>query len=154
MKFMLICGNKKQTFMKRLYISLMTLLMSVVVSTRVFAQTNLPYYGDCLQIQLKVCSNEDNGTPDDTELGDPKSGNKPSLAPKKAPTIGQKDDVIYLYGQFGGLTLDLLSGGTQVYSALVPAGADEIVLPDDLSGIYELQLNDGSFVYSCEIEVW
>lgn len=73
-------------------------------------------------------------------------------APKKAPTIGQKGNVIYLYGQFGGLTLDLLSGGTQVYSALVPAGADEIVLPDDLSGIYELQLNDGSFVYSCEVE--
>lgn len=149
---MLICGNKKQTFMKRLHISLMTLLMSVVVSTRVFAQTNLPYYGDCLQIQLKVCSNDDNENTSGTKSDDSNSGNAPSFSPKKAPTIGQKDDVIYLYGQFGGLTLDLLSGGTQVYSALVPAGADEIVLPDDLSGIYELQLNDGSFVYSCEVE--
>lgn len=138
--------------MKRLYISLMTLLMSVVVSTKLFAQTNLPYYGDCLQIQLKVCSNDDNENTSGTKSDDPKSGNKPSFSPKKAPTIGQKGNVIYLYGQFGGLTLDLLSGGTQVYSALVPAGADEIVLPDDLSGIYELQLNDGSFVYSCEVE--
>lgn len=126
--------------------------MSVVVSTRVFAQTNLPYYGDCLQIQLKICSNEDNENHSESNSNDLNTGNGPSLAPKKAPTIGQKDDVIYLYGQFGGLTLDLLSGGTQVYSALVPAGADEIVLPDDLSGIYELQLNDGSFVYSCEVE--
>ena len=40
-----------------------------------------------------------------------------------------------------------------VYSTIVEANANEVTLPDDMPGIYELRLNNGRFIYSCEIEI-
>ncbi len=70
----------------------------------------------------------------------------------QAPTIGFDGRRLYLYGQFSGLTLELLDNGVIVYSAPVEAYANEVVLPD-MPGTYELQLCDDKYIYSCEIEI-
>lgn len=75
-----------------------------------------------------------------------------SRSPMQAPTIGFDGRRLYLYGQFSGLTLELLDNGATVYSAPVEAYANEVVLPD-MPGTYELQLCDDSYIYSCEIEI-
>ena len=73
-------------------------------------------------------------------------------SPMRAPTIGFDGRRLYLYGQFSGLTLELLDNGVIVYSAPVEAYANEVVLPD-MSGTYELQLCDDKYIYSCEVEI-
>ena len=73
-----------------------------------------------------------------------------SRSPMQAPTIGFDGRRLYLYGQFSGLTLELLDNGVIVYSAPVEAYANEVVLPD-MPGTYELQLCDDKYIYSCEI---
>ena len=75
-----------------------------------------------------------------------------SRSPMQAPTIGFDGRRLYLYGQFSGLTLELLDNGATVYSAPVEAYANEVVLPD-MPGTYELQLCDDKYIYSCEIEI-
>ena len=81
------------------------------------------------------------------------NGNVPQRAPMKRPTIGYDGSTLYLYGQFGDLTLQLLNDGTEEYTTIVPAGANEVVLPNCASGIYELQMSDDRYIYSCEIEI-
>lgn len=75
-----------------------------------------------------------------------------SRSPMQAPTIGFDGRRLYLYGQFSGLTLELLDNGATVYSAPVEAYANEVVLPD-MPGTYELQLCDDKYIYSCEVEI-
>ena len=77
--------------------------------------------------------------------------NGASRSPMQAPTIGFDGRRLYLYGQFSGLTLELLDNGVIVYSAPVEAYANEVVLPD-MPGTYELQLCDDMYIYSCELE--
>lgn len=74
-------------------------------------------------------------------------------APMKRPTIGYDGNTLYLYGQFGDLTLQLLNNGAEEYTTFVPAGANEVALPNYTPGIYELQMNDGRYIYTCEIEI-
>ena len=62
-------------------------------------------------------------------------------------------NTLYLYGQFQGLTLQLLDGDAEVYSIAVEPNADEVELPGGMPGVYELRLSDGRFIYSCEIEL-
>ena len=75
-----------------------------------------------------------------------------SRSPMQAPTIGFDGRRLYLYGQFSGLTLELLDNGVIVYSAPVEAYANEVVLPD-MPGTYELQLCDDRYIYSCELKI-
>ena len=79
-------------------------------------------------------------------------GNFPSRAPIKAPTIGFDGQCLYLYYQFGELTLELLDNGATVYSTAVQANVDEVALPC-MPGTYELRLCDGRYVYSCELDI-
>ena len=76
-----------------------------------------------------------------------------SYAPIRRPTIGILGNTLYLYGQFQGLTLQLLDGDAEVYSTMVEPNADEVELPGGMHGAYELCLCDGRFIYSCEIEL-
>ena len=78
--------------------------------------------------------------------------NGASRSPMQAPTIGFDGWRLYLYGQFSGLTLELLDNGVIVYSAPVEANADEVALPC-MPGTYELRLCDGRYVYTCELEI-
>ena len=85
-------------------------------------------------------------------IGSTKIDNGIKRSPMQAPTIGFDGRRLYLYGQFSGLTLELLDNGVIVYSAPVEAYANEVVLPD-MSGTYELQLCDDKYIYSCEVEI-
>ena len=76
-----------------------------------------------------------------------------SYAPIRRPTIGMLGNTLYLYGQFQGLTLQLLDGGAEVYSTVVEPNVDEVELPCGMPGTYELRLCDGRFIYSCKIEL-
>ena len=77
---------------------------------------------------------------------------KPSRSPIKAPSISYDGNTIFLYGQFKDVILQLQDNGKIVYSTDIPANANEVVLPNCESGIYDLQLNDGTYIYSCELE--
>lgn len=122
---------------------LITLLLAVLATANVTAQDvvcpdNMEY------LQLQVTSKEDIDT---------KSSNIPSFAPIRKPTIGISGNTLYLYGQFSEITLELVENDVTVYSIIVETNANEVTLPDDMPGIYELRLNNGRFIYSCEIEI-
>ena len=122
---------------------LITLLLAVLATANVTAQDvvcpdNMEY------LQLQVTSKEDIDT---------KSSNIPSFAPIRKPTIGISGNTLYLYGQFSEITLELVENDVTVYSIIVEANTNAVTLPDGMPGIYELRLNNGRFIYSCEIEI-
>lgn len=122
---------------------LITLLLAVLATANVTAQDvvcpdNMEY------LQLQVTSKEDIDT---------KSSNIPSFAPIRKPTIGISGNTLYLYGQFSGVTLELIENGVTVYSTIVEANTNAVTLPDGMPGIYELRLNNGRYIYYCEIEL-
>lgn len=122
---------------------LITLLLAVLATANVTAQDvvcpdNMEY------LQLQVTSKEDIDT---------KSSNIPSFAPIRKPTIGISGNTLYLYGQFSEITLELVENDVTVYSTIVEANTNAVTLPDGMPGIYELRLNNGRFIYSCEIEI-
>ena len=84
---------------------------------------------------------------------DTASGNSPSCTPIKGPSIGLCSNTLYLFGQFNNIVLRLVDNDIAIYSMDTPAGANEVELPADMQGIYELQLDDGKYIYYCEIEI-
>lgn len=122
---------------------LITLLLAVLATANVTAQ-DVVYPGNMEYLQMQVileCTD------------DPHKGNNPSKAPIRKPTIGISGNILYLYGQFNVVTLELLENDVTVYSTIVEANANTVTLPDDMPGIYELRLNNGRFIYYCEIEI-
>ena len=122
---------------------LITLLLAVLATANVTAQ-DVVYPGNMEYLQLQVMSNEDTDT---------NSSNHPSFAPIRKPTIGINGNTLYLYGQFGEVTLELVENNVTVYSTIIEPNANEVTLPDGMPGIYELRLRDSRFIYSCEIEL-
>lgn len=122
---------------------LLILSIMTIISVKVLAQ-DVFYPDNVTELQLNV-------TKDDFENNNP--GNMPSRSPIRRLTIGILGNTLYLYGQFQGLTLQLLDGDAEVYSTMVEPNADEVELPGGMQGAYELRLCDGRFVYSCEIEL-
>lgn len=115
----------------------------MLATANVTAQ-DIVYPDNMEYLQLQVTSEN---------TGDPGKGNNPSNAPIRKPTIGISGNTLYLYGQFSGITLELVENDVTVYSTIVKANANEVTLPDGMPGSYELRLLDGRFVYSCEIEI-
>lgn len=103
---------------------------------------DIPFYGDYLQLQVKT-NNDDIG----------QNGNISSYSTIKSPTIGLCSNTLYLFGQFNNIVLRLVDNDIAIYSMNIPAGANEVELPADMQGIYELQLDDGKYIYYCEIEI-
>ena len=122
---------------------LITLLLAVLATANVTAQ-DVVYPDNMEYLQLQVRSNEDTDT---------NSSNHPSFAPIRKPTIGINGNTLYLYGQFGEVTLELVENNVTVYSTIIEPNANEVTLPDGMPGIYELRLRDSRFIYSCEIEL-
>ena len=131
--------NQNDNIMKHL----ITLLLAVLATVNVTAQ-DVVYPDNMEYLQLQVMSEGNIKTND---------GNIPSKAPIRKPTIGISGNTIYLYGQFSGVTLELIENGVTVYSTIVEANTNAVTLPDGMPGIYELQLNNGRFIYYCEIEL-
>lgn len=129
--------------MKKALLSVSFLILSFTASNacQVNAtwQLELPNY---INLELRILAIPPEGTI-----------NEPRRAPIRRPTIGYDGNTLYLYGQFGDLTLQLLNNGAEEYTTVVPAGANEVALPNYKPGIYELQMNDGRYIYTCEIEI-
>ena len=104
---------------------------------------DIPFNGDYLQLQVKTGDNFDSD----------QNGNSPSRTPIKGPSIGLCSNTLYLFGQFNNIVLRLVDNDIAIYSIDIPAGANEVELPADMQGIYELQLDDGKYIYYCEIEI-
>ncbi len=69
------------------------------------------------------------------------------LAPMKIPVIKKYGQTFFLFGQFRDLNIDLFRFGVRVFSTCVNAGTNEVQIPF-LEGCYEIQLNDGEYIYS------
>ncbi len=104
---------------------------------------DIPFYGDYLQLQVKAGKS----------INDDNNGNSHSRTPIKGPSIGLCSNTLYLFGQFNNIVLRLVDNDIAIYSIDIPAGANEVELPADMQGIYELQLDDGKYIYYCEIEI-
>lgn len=104
---------------------------------------DIPFYGDYLQLQVKAGKG----------INDDNNGNSHSRTPIKGPSIGLCSNTLYLFGQFNNIVLRLVDNDIAIYSIDIPAGANEVELPADMQGIYELQLDDGKYIYYCEIEI-
>lgn len=134
---------KTQITIKKALLSVSFLILSFTASNacQVNAtwQLELPNY---INLELRILAIPPEGTI-----------NEPRRAPIRRPTIGYDGNTLYLYGQFGDLTLQLLNNGAEEYTTVVPAGANEVALPNYTPGIYELQMNDGRYIYTCEIEI-
>lgn len=104
---------------------------------------DIPFYGDYLQLQVKASK----------DLNDAPNGTLPSYTPIKGPSIGLCSNTLHLFGQFNNIVLRLVDNDIAIYSIDIPAGANKVELPADMQGIYELQLDDGKYIYYCEIEI-
>ena len=131
--------NQNDNIMKHL----ITLLLMALISANVTAQ-DVVYPDNMEYLQLQVTSKEDIDT---------KSSNIPSFAPIRKPTIGISGNTLYLYGQFSEITLELVENDVTVYSIIAEANTNAVTLPDGMPGIYELRLNNGRYIYYCEIEI-
>lgn len=116
----------------------MALISANVTAQDVVCPDNMEY------LQLQVTSKGDIDT---------KSSNIPSFAPIRKPTIGISGNTLYLYGQFSEITLELVENDVTVYSIIAEANTNAVTLPDGMPGIYELRLNNGRYIYYCEIEI-
>lgn len=73
--------------------------------------------------------------------------------PISTPTVYMDGHTLYFEADHPAFTLVLLDeDGEEVYTVTVPTTVEEITLPSDLIGDYELQLYDGSnFYFYCDI---
>ncbi len=80
-------------------------------------------------------------------------GNQMPRSPMQPLTISIEGNTLYLYGQFADVTLQLVDEDGIVYTDNVIAGAYMTMLPSELSGSYELLLNDGVYLHTCTLEL-
>ena len=104
---------------------------------------DIPFYGDYLQLHVKA----------DNSFDSDQNGTPPLYTPIKGPSIGLCSNTLYLFGQFNNIVLRLVDNDIAIYSMDILTGANEVELPADMQGIYELQLDDGKYIYYCEIEI-
>lgn len=80
-------------------------------------------------------------------------GNQVPRAPMAPVTISIDGNSLYLYGQFSDITMTLTGNEGIGFTDNVSSGAYVTYLPLDLQGCYELQLNDGAYLYTCTLEI-
>lgn len=80
-------------------------------------------------------------------------GNHVPRVPAKQLSISIDGTNLYLYGQFNDITLSLIGDDGAEYTENLSAGAYVVSLPSYLSGIYELQLDDGVYLYTCTLNL-
>lgn len=139
--FIYFC-KKNKIMKKRILLCLLSLLVCTLNDAKTTETNNFLSYKNIIRVDLLIKYID----PSD-ELP------KPSRTPIKGPSIGLCDNTLYLFGQFNNIVLRLVDNDIAIYSMEIPAGANEVELPADMQGIYELQLDDGKYIYYCEIEI-
>lgn len=113
-----------------------TLLLSIIL----FMTVITPMAGINSDINLHVCSY--NNTM--------KKGLHNPKAPVRCPSASINGHTLYING-CDGCIMQLLEGDDIVYSAVITDGIVE--LPEELTGIYELQIIRGNYCFWAEIEL-
>ncbi len=126
-----ICSKQKTYNMKKL---LITLLMSLSLMPLTLKAVPI---GTQILIRLNY----------DVHRGDLGKSSRSPIAPI---SVLQTDNVFTFPDQFAGETVEILSGDTVVYSAVVSEDGT-VVVPDSLNGEYCLVLYVGDKVYSAEV---
>lgn len=126
-----ICSNQKTYNMKKL---LITLLMSLSLMPLTLKADPI---GTKVLIRLYYDVHR-------ADLG------KSSRSPIAPISVLQTDNVFTFPDHFAGETVEILSGDTVVYSAVVSEDGT-IVVPDDIAGEYTLMLYVCDKVYSAEV---
>lgn len=113
-----------------------TLLLSIIL----FMTVITPMAGINSDIPMRVCSIKD---PIGKGLHNPK-------VPVRCPSASINEHTLYIEG-CDGCIMQLLDGDDIVYSAVIADGVVE--LPEELTGIYELQIIRGDYCFWAEIEL-
>ena len=75
-------------------------------------------------------------------------------SPIRIPTVAQDNHTLYLYSGCDNTTLELYAEDeTLVYTTYIPEGTEQITLPSDLTGMFELRIIRGSITFVAEIEL-
>lgn len=74
--------------------------------------------------------------------------------PIRRPTITLSENTLTLNGAFSEGNLYIVNEyNVVVFSHVIDENSDEIVIPADIAGTYELQIVCGDFCYYCEIDL-
>jgi hypothetical protein len=102
----------------------------------IFLSTN----GYCDQVHLSVKSNNQ------TTNG---NGHR---SPIIIPNVNQEGHTFVINQSFSDdVVVNVLNGESIVYTVMVPAGTNQIILPDSLQGNYEFDLIHGSYCFYGDI---
>ena len=71
---------------------------------------DIPFYGDYLQLQVKISDNFDSAP----------NGTSPSYTPIKGLSIGLCSNTLYLFRQFNNIVLRLVDNDIAIYSMDIP----------------------------------
>ena len=94
----------------------------------------------------------ENGNPTDDE-GSSGDKNRPRT-PVLIPYVALDNHTLYLYSGCDNTTLELYDEDeTLVYNTNIPEGTEQITLPNDLTGVFELRIIRGSITFVAEIEL-
>lgn len=81
-------------------------------------------------------------------------GNQQPRTPVRPPKASLSGHTLYILTSHADYTLQLLSfDGTVVFETFVPSSVNEIQLPSNLTGDYELQLQTRRFIFTGEVEL-
>ena len=92
----------------------------------------------------------------DTHSGDGENDDiNPSWkAPIRCPEVLISGTMLFLYSGCDNTTFELYADDeTMVYSTDIPEGTEQIALPSDLTGVFELRITRGSITFVAEIEL-
>lgn len=112
--------------MKRIFVTL-------IVACALVAAMPMHAVCECLSVYKQIDLSVRIFNPGETK------GSKPKTSVRK-PTVYIEDNVLYLEGIANEYVLQLQNGEGVAYEMSVPAGTQEIYLPEDLTGSYELLL--------------
>lgn len=108
-------------------------------------------------ISMQAQTGVENSNPIDFQVGWHDEG-APTVPIKRSPVRPPKASLsghtLYILTSHADYTLQLLSfDGTVVFETFVPSSVNEVQLPANLTGDYELQLQTQRFIFTGEVEL-
>ena len=116
-------------------------LLSFLATTAAYSQTNggSVERKDTIRVPLKKVDHDDTYYP---------------KSPVIPPVIDISGNTLFIYSGCDNTTLELYAEDeTLVYYTYIPEGTEQITLPDDLTGMFELRIIRGSITFVAEIEL-
>ena len=116
---------------KKTFLSIIMLMMSMMS----FANGEQDYTGEQLELEVGYIKEMPIGT-------------SMPRTPEIIPTIYFDGSILYFATPCDGCTLQIVDEAENIcYEVVIPMGTNELVLPNDLSGEYELRIINGNTCY-------